>query len=76
VFLRGNDGWRGDFEPTGETAGGAGVFGIDHVARTQPFDHFDEAALCYRSVLGPAPSPVVEFAAPFGLVRSRGVTSG
>ncbi|WP_328615880.1 TIM barrel protein [Amycolatopsis sp. NBC_00355] len=76
VFLCGNDDWRGDFEPTGETAGGAGVFGIDHVALTQPFDHFDEAALFYRSVLGLTPSPVVEFAAPFGLVRSRGVTAG
>jgi 4-hydroxyphenylpyruvate dioxygenase len=76
LFLCGNDDWRGDFEPTGETAEGAGVFGIDHVALTQPFDHFDEAALFYRSVLGLTPSPVVEFAAPFGLVRSRVVTAG
>ncbi|MFB9688068.1 sugar phosphate isomerase/epimerase and 4-hydroxyphenylpyruvate domain-containing protein [Amycolatopsis plumensis] len=75
VFLCGDD-WRDDFVPTGETARGAGVFGIDHVALTQPFDHFEEAALFYRSVFGLAPSPVTEFAAPFGLVRSRSVAAG
>ncbi|WP_410638828.1 TIM barrel protein [Amycolatopsis sp. lyj-346] len=75
VFLCGDD-WRDDFVPTGETAGGTGVFGIDHVALTQPFDHFEEAALFYRSVFGLTPSPVTEFAAPFGLVRSRAVVAG
>ena len=76
VFLCGNDDWRGDFVPTGETAAGAGILGIDHVALTQPFDHFEEAVSFYRSVFGLTPSPVTEFAAPFGLVRSRGVTAG
>ncbi|WP_410615451.1 TIM barrel protein [Amycolatopsis sp. lyj-109] len=76
VFLCGGDDWRDDFVPTGETAAGAGVFGIDHVALTQPFDHFEEAALFYRSVFGLTPSPVTEFAAPFGLVRSRSVAAG
>ncbi|WP_410565268.1 TIM barrel protein [Amycolatopsis sp. cmx-4-61] len=75
VFLCGDD-WRDDFVPTGETAAGAGVFGIDHVALTQPFDHFEEAALFYRSVFGLTPSSVTEFAAPFGLVRSRSVAAG
>ncbi|WP_410586475.1 TIM barrel protein [Amycolatopsis sp. lyj-23] len=75
VFLCGDD-WRDDFVPTGETAAGAGVFGIDHVALTQPFDHFEEAALFHRSVFGLTPSPVTEFAAPFGLVRSRSVAAG
>jgi 4-hydroxyphenylpyruvate dioxygenase len=75
VFLCG-DGWRDDFASTGETAAGAGILGIDHVALTQPFDHFEEAALFYRSVFGLTPSPVAEFAAPFGLVRSRSVAAG
>ncbi|MFJ9786424.1 TIM barrel protein [Amycolatopsis sp. NPDC101161] len=75
VFLCGDD-WRDDFVHTGETAAGAGILGIDHVALTQPFDHFDEAALFYRSVFGLTPSPVAEFAAPFGLVRSRAVAAG
>lgn len=76
VFLCGNDDWRADFVPTGETAPGTGVLGIDHVALTQPFDHFEAAALFYRSVFGLTPSPVAEFAAPFGLVRSRAVAAG
>jgi 4-hydroxyphenylpyruvate dioxygenase len=67
--------WLPDFAPTGESAGrGAGLTGTDHVSLTQPFDHFDEAALFYRSVLGLRPEPTTEFAAPFGLMRSRAVT--
>jgi 4-hydroxyphenylpyruvate dioxygenase len=68
--------WTGDFVPTGETAEdgvGVGVTGIDHVGLAQPFDHFDEAALFYRTVLGLEPAATAEFAAPFGLVRSRAV---
>ena len=72
VLCRADD-WIGDFVVTGESAPGAGITGIDHVALTQPFDHFDEAALFYRSVLGLTLDPATEFAAPFGLVRSRGV---
>ena len=65
--------WRGDFAPTGERADGCGLTGIDHIALTQPFDHFDEAALFYRSVLDLRPENPAEFAAPFGLVRSQAV---
>jgi 4-hydroxyphenylpyruvate dioxygenase len=70
--------WTGDFVPTGEAAAGdgargIGVTGIDHVGLAQPFDHFDEAALFYRTVLGLEPAATAEFAAPFGLVRSRAV---
>ncbi|MHC1558936.1 TIM barrel protein [Actinomycetospora sp. C-140] len=63
--------WAGDFRATGETAAGIGVRGIDHVGLAQPFDHFDEATLFYRAVLGLTPGSAGEFAAPFGLVRSR-----
>lgn len=63
--------WRSDFIPV-DTGGGAGLLGaIDHVALTQPFDHFDEAVLFYRAVLGLRPQESVEVAAPHGLVRSR-----
>ncbi len=64
-------GWLGDFESTGTPLTSTGITGIDHVTMTQPFDHYDEAILFYRSVLGLHPRPPVEFAAPFGLVRSR-----
>ncbi|GAA1804369.1 sugar phosphate isomerase/epimerase and 4-hydroxyphenylpyruvate domain-containing protein [Planosporangium flavigriseum] len=66
--------WVSDFTTTGTALGaGAGLIRTDHVALTQPFDHFDEAALFYRAVLGLDPEPVTEFAAPFGLIRSRAV---
>ncbi|WP_181777363.1 bifunctional sugar phosphate isomerase/epimerase/4-hydroxyphenylpyruvate dioxygenase family protein [Amycolatopsis pittospori] len=73
IFFCGNDEWLHDFVSSGVDPTGPGITGIDHVALTQPFDHFDEAALFYRSVLGLRPEPVAEFAAPFGLVRSRAV---
>ena len=71
----GPEGWPADFLPTGSRPdGGAGLTGVDHVGLTQPFDAFDEAGLFYRAVLGLAPQAVTEFAAPFGLVRTRAVT--
>jgi 4-hydroxyphenylpyruvate dioxygenase len=67
--------WLSDFIGMGApVAAGTGVTGTDHVSLTQPFDYFDEAALFYRSVLGLHPETLTEFAAPFGLVRSRAVT--
>jgi len=74
--------WLSDFPPTSDatstdhgTDGGAGigVSHIDHVALTQQFDRFDEAALFYRSVLGLQTQHSSEIAAPFGLVRNRAV---
>ncbi|MDP9459018.1 MAG: TIM barrel protein [Actinomycetota bacterium] len=71
------DGWPADFLPTGETGNsGAGITGIDHVALTQPFDSFDEAGLFYRAVLGLDLAGVTEVAAPYGLIRTRAVTTG
>ncbi|QVQ52363.1 sugar phosphate isomerase/epimerase and 4-hydroxyphenylpyruvate domain-containing protein [Spiractinospora alimapuensis] len=51
------------------------ITGIDHVGLFQPFDHFDEASLFYRSVLGLEPAESLELAAPDGLVRSRALTT-
>ena len=50
-----------------------GISHIDHIALTQPFDRFDEAALFYRTVLGLQTQHSSEIAAPFGLVRNRAV---
>jgi 4-hydroxyphenylpyruvate dioxygenase len=44
---------------------------VDHVALTQPWHHFDEAALFYRSVLGLRPLESMEVPEPSGLLRSR-----
>ncbi|GAA1379938.1 sugar phosphate isomerase/epimerase and 4-hydroxyphenylpyruvate domain-containing protein [Pseudonocardia kongjuensis] len=65
-------GWSGDFVATAEPrVPGTGITGIDHVGLTQPYDAFDEAVLFHRTVLGLDPVADGEFAAPFGLVRSR-----
>jgi 4-hydroxyphenylpyruvate dioxygenase len=73
----GATGWLTDFVPTGEPAQvgrSIRITHVDHVALAQPFDHFDEAALFYRSVLGLQPQHSSEVAAPFGLVRNRTVS--
>ncbi|WP_435228497.1 bifunctional sugar phosphate isomerase/epimerase/4-hydroxyphenylpyruvate dioxygenase family protein [Streptomyces sp. Tue6028] len=68
-------GWTGDFEPVGDMPGGGGVTRIDHLALTQPWHQFDEAALFHRSVLGLSAQESVDVADPYGLHRSRAVTS-
>jgi 4-hydroxyphenylpyruvate dioxygenase len=84
VFFCGTDAhdWLADFVALDERsgrpardarAGAASLCAIDHVALSQPFDFFDEAALFYRSVLGLEPRESAELAAPDGLVRSRAV---
>ena len=71
----GHETWMSQYDPTAEdVGGGTGLTRIDHVALTQPFDYFDEAALFYRAVLGLSPATDTEFAAPFGLVRGRAVS--
>jgi 4-hydroxyphenylpyruvate dioxygenase len=75
-FSRDDDDWRADFLPTGEQAAeNAGLTRTDHLGLNQPFDHFDEAGLFYQSVLGLTHSTRAEFAAPFGLMRSRAFTT-
>jgi 4-hydroxyphenylpyruvate dioxygenase len=69
--------WVADFftaGPPGPQAG-AEIGGIDHVALSQPFDYFDEAALFYRSVLGLELEARAEVAAPDGLIRGRAARS-
>jgi 4-hydroxyphenylpyruvate dioxygenase len=71
----GQETWTAEYDPTAEGIdAGTGMTRIDHVALTQPFDYFDEAALFYRAVLGLAPASDTEFAAPFGLIRGRAVS--
>jgi 4-hydroxyphenylpyruvate dioxygenase len=74
-FTSRGDAWRADFLSTGDDAGaGAGLLAVDHVGLTQPYDHFDEAGLFYRGVLGLDRHTTEEYAAPFGLMRSRAYT--
>ncbi|WP_017547087.1 bifunctional sugar phosphate isomerase/epimerase/4-hydroxyphenylpyruvate dioxygenase family protein [Nocardiopsis prasina] len=48
--------------------------GIDHIGLYQPFDHFDEASLFYRTLFGLSPSENTDLSSPDGLVRSRVLT--
>ncbi|MBT2416564.1 TIM barrel protein [Streptomyces sp. ISL-22] len=68
--------WRADFADVGhEARGAATVRGIDHLALTQPWHHYDEATLFHRSVLGLHAQESVDVADPYGLMRSRAVTN-
>ncbi|MFJ9381282.1 bifunctional sugar phosphate isomerase/epimerase/4-hydroxyphenylpyruvate dioxygenase family protein [Streptomyces sp. NPDC101455] len=69
-------GWRADFtDTTGQLPVETGVQRIDHLALTQPWHHFDEATLFHRSVLGLQAQESVDVADPYGLLRSRAVTT-
>lgn len=71
-FCRTDEDWLADFLPTGKApVVDAHLTHVDHVALTQPFDRFDEATLFYRAVLGMEVAASTEYAAPYGLVRSR-----
>lgn len=67
-----SDSWAHDFVAVDEpSAAGTGITGIDHIGLTQPYDAFDEAVLFHHAVLGLDTIADGEYAAPFGLVRSR-----
>ena len=48
---------------------------IDHVSLAQPFDHFEEAALFFKSALGLQTHEDIEIPATYGLFRSRAVSN-
>ncbi|NGN62579.1 sugar phosphate isomerase/epimerase and 4-hydroxyphenylpyruvate domain-containing protein [Streptomyces sp. A7024] len=68
--------WTDDFEPVPhEPAEPVGISRIDHIALTQPWHHFDEASLFYRSVLGLHADESLDIADPYGLFRSRAMAN-
>ncbi|MEU0228097.1 TIM barrel protein [Streptomyces sp. NPDC006284] len=73
--------WRADFEDTGEDAWDSedaedgAAWRVDHLSLAQPWHQFDEATLFHRSVLGLRPQESVDVADPYGLLRSRAVTT-
>ncbi|MGW0338023.1 bifunctional sugar phosphate isomerase/epimerase/4-hydroxyphenylpyruvate dioxygenase family protein [Streptomyces sp. NPDC003011] len=67
--------WRADFEDVEHPPAATDVSRVDHIALTQPWHHFDEAALFHRSVLGLRAQESVDVADPYGLLRSRAVTT-
>ncbi|MFH8799048.1 bifunctional sugar phosphate isomerase/epimerase/4-hydroxyphenylpyruvate dioxygenase family protein [Streptomyces sp. NPDC017936] len=72
--------WRADFEdlphpPAAAPGDRGGPVRIDHLSLTQPWHHFDEAVLFHRGVLGLEARESVDVADPYGLLRSRAVTT-
>ncbi|MEV5366105.1 TIM barrel protein [Streptomyces cellulosae] len=70
--------WRADFgyvEGAGSTPDDDARWGVDHLSLTQPWHQFDEAVLFHRAVLGLRPQESVDVADPYGLLRSRAVTT-
>jgi 4-hydroxyphenylpyruvate dioxygenase len=68
--------WRADFEDLPHTpAAVPDAVRIDHLSLTQPWHHFDEAVLFHRGVLGLEAQESVDVADPYGLLRSRAVTT-
>ncbi|MFF8841699.1 bifunctional sugar phosphate isomerase/epimerase/4-hydroxyphenylpyruvate dioxygenase family protein [Streptomyces sp. NPDC015127] len=52
-----------------------GITGIDHVALSHPWHHFDEAVLFHRAVLGLRPHESFDVADPYGLLHSRAMSN-
>lgn len=67
--------WLNDFQQVPHRPGGGCVVGVDHVALTQPWHQYDEAILFYRSVIGLQPHDSVDVPDPYGLRRSRAVST-
>lgn len=69
--------WLDDFVavPNEQAQSPSTLTRVDHVGLSQPSYYFDEAALFYQSVFGLQPQSSVEIPDPYGLVRSRAVTS-
>ncbi|WP_425245575.1 bifunctional sugar phosphate isomerase/epimerase/4-hydroxyphenylpyruvate dioxygenase family protein [Streptomyces sp. NEAU-NA10] len=67
--------WRADFEDVPHTPAAPAAARIDHLSLTQPWHHFDEAVLFHRGVLGLDARESVDVADPYGLLRSRAVTT-
>ncbi|MEU2336572.1 TIM barrel protein [Streptomyces sp. NPDC006654] len=66
--------WRDDFVAVAHEPARAAAR-VDHVALVQPWHQYDEAALFHRAVLGLHAQESIDVADPYGLLRSRAVTS-
>ncbi|WP_369181194.1 bifunctional sugar phosphate isomerase/epimerase/4-hydroxyphenylpyruvate dioxygenase family protein [Streptomyces mutabilis] len=67
--------WRADFEDVAHPSHDGEPWRVDHLSLTQPWHQFDEAALFHRAVLGLRPQESVDVADPYGLLRSRAVST-
>ncbi len=67
--------WEDDFELVAAPDDDSGLSVIDHVAQALPPGRMDSFVLFYRAVFGLEPEQLWELPDPYGLIRSRAMTS-
>jgi len=67
--------WSEDFELLPDTAGGAGLQTIDHLAIALQGWQMDTYVLFWRSLFGLEKQPVFDLPDPFGLIHSRAMVN-
>ncbi len=67
--------WDDDFLMEPAPAAPGGLTRVDHVAQALPAGRLDSFVLFYRAVFGLEPEALVELPDPYGLIRSRAMTS-
>jgi 4-hydroxyphenylpyruvate dioxygenase len=69
--------WEDDFSlhPASADDEGAGLVGIDHIAQALPVGRMDNFVLFYKAVFGLRPEQIWEVPDPYGLIRSRAMSS-
>lgn len=65
-----------DFTPTGETATGAGLTGIDHISQAMQYEEMLTWLLFYTSLLECQKTPMQAVMDPGGVVQSQVIESG
>lgn len=65
-----------DFEPTGESAGGAGLTGVDHISQTMQYEEMLTWLLFYSSLFETVKTPSQAVLDPGGVVQSQVIESG
>ncbi|MGB5557914.1 MAG: TIM barrel protein [Paracoccaceae bacterium] len=69
------DVWTTEFTPTGNSAEGAGLTGIDHLAQTTSYDEMLSWTLFYCSLFDMRKAPMLDVIDPDGLVRSQAIAA-
>ena len=65
-----------DFVPTGASADGTGLMGVDHVSQTMPYEDMLTWLLFYASLLDARKTPSQAVLDPGGVVQSQVIESG
>ena len=67
--------WEVEFDAEPDTATGAGLTRVDHVAQTMSYDEMLSWSLFYKTLFALDTAPMVDVIDPDGLVRSQAITA-